>query len=130
MTDVKMKAMGKEFNEISNEVEQFYFRWIEQSNLLEQELFSVLKNEKISVHVADTLSMNGYVNVSLCANGEVIGEPFLFITENISDKEKINNFYMDISLIFMLIASKSGDGNIYENMRVEVKENVIDRIVK
>lgn len=129
--NIEFRSKGKEFNEISNIANGNYEKWLEVSGITEEELKIILRDKELKIKINNGQST---VQIFLFAGSNLVGEPFAFLkTIGLSNEEAEGmekNFYADVAVILMLIASKSGDAKVYEKMRLEVKEKIMKNIDK
>lgn len=127
--NIVMRSKGKEFNQISNEAIKVYEQWLKVSELAEETLMDGLAEHDVKIAVCDN-SQNA--QIFLFAGSDVMGEPFTFIKNNVLSAEdmQIRNFFADVAVVIMLIASRSGNGEVYEKLRKEVSLKILPFIDK
>lgn len=99
-----MYGKGKEYSEISREIESTFISWLSFAGIDETEFDRRMKRK--SYKIEESINENGDVEINIYAENEKVIVPLIFQP---SSGGNIDNFYVDALLVLSHIASRYED---------------------
>mgnify|MGYP000848152659 CR=1 FL=1 len=97
---IVMQGKGKEYSDISREIEQTFFQWLQWAGVSEQDFYKALINEPYVI--AESTMENGDVSVTIHAGFLSVGAPLIW--EKLGGTD-IDDFHANVLLLLSYVAS-------------------------
>jgi len=95
------KGKGKEYSEVSRELENTFRRWIEYAEIDTEEFDRRMKAEPHKVE--ENINKDGDIEINIYAGGDVVIVPLVF---PVNDGGVLDDFIVNALLLLSLIASR------------------------
>lgn len=96
-----LHGKGKEYGDISKEIESTYFQWLSYSHLTEESLRDIMKSAPYSV--AESEDEQGNKKISFFAGFAPVGEPILWLKDG---NVELDDFRVSSLLLLTYIGTK------------------------
>ena len=116
-----LMGKGKEYSEVSKEVETNFSNWLAASNISEQELLSLI--DRNDFHLTFWSDENAAITVLHKHDGEV-GMPLIWQKDSGIDYE---SYRTDVGLLLMLIESKCKNESSKQKIKKFVRDDLLNK---